>query len=60
MIKKTAFPATKVEINKPDLLRYRLATEDIIINISLVFKHLENSIYLGPGLLKNKILKCFQ
>ena len=36
-----------------------LVTEDVIINLSPLFKRLENGVYLGPGLLKNSILKCF-
>ena len=37
-----------------------LVTEDRIINLSPVFKRLEEGVYLGPGLLKNNILKCFR
>ena len=37
-----------------------LVTEDVIINLSPLFKRLENGVYLGPGLLKNNILKCFR
>ena len=37
-----------------------LVTEDVIINLSLLFKRLENGVYLGPGLLKNNILKYFR
>ena len=36
-----------------------LATEDVIINFSLVSKRLEDGLNLSPGLLKNNILKCF-
>ena len=36
-----------------------LVTEHLIINLSPVFKWLEDGVCLGPGLLKNNILKCF-
>ena len=35
-----------------------LITEDVFINLSSVFKRLEDDVYLGLGLLKNNILKC--
>ena len=34
--------------------------ENMIINLSPLFKRLENRVYLGPGLLKNSILNCFR
>ena len=37
-----------------------LVTEDLIINLSPVFKRLEDVVYLGPGLLKNNVLECFR
>ena len=36
-----------------------MVTEDVIINLSAMFKRLEDGLYLGPGLLKSIILKCF-
>ena len=49
LIQKTAFPATKVEVNKLDVGRHRC---------SPLFKRLKNGVYLDPGLLENNILKC--
>ena len=37
-----------------------LVTEDLIINLSPVFKRLEDVVYLGPGLLKSNVLECFR
>ena len=37
-----------------------LLTENVIIKFSPVFKRLEGGVNLGPGLLKNNILKCFR
>ena len=37
-----------------------LVTDNMIINLSPVFKRLESDVYLGPGLLKSNILKCFR
>ena len=75
-LKKTAFVTTKIEINEPGLIRIylhmvpnqemqgriqtSLVTEDMIINFSPVSKRLEADVNLGPGLLKNNILNCFQ
>ena len=36
-----------------------MVTEDVIINFSPMFKRLEDGVYLGPGLLKNNIVKYF-
>ena len=53
LIKKSVFPTTKVEVNKPDLrliylrmemqgrIQTFLVTEDVIVNLSPVFKRLE-------------------
>ena len=54
LIKRTLFPTTKVEVNKPDLRRMflhmvpdqrntkaSLVTEDVIIGLSLVFRRLK-------------------
>ena len=38
----------------------KMVTEDVIIKFPPVSKQLEDSVNLGPALLKNKTLKCFR
>ena len=62
LIQKTEFSTTKVEVTKPDLRRIQtsLVTEDAIVNLSPVFKWLEDKAHLDHGQLKNNILKWFR
>ena len=40
------------------LIKTSSVTKDEIINLSPVFKRLEDGVHLGHGYLKNNILKC--
>ena len=70
-IKKTVFPTTKVEVNKPDVYncvwyligemqrrtQTSLVTEDVIINLSPVFKRLEFCMVIKRFVLNIILLK---